>query len=110
MFGQRAREIVMLLRMISALLASAFVLPVRGADAQPNVPDVSGVWAHPFLGFESPVSGLGPVRNKSRLPSGQSNNGEMVGDYTNPVLKPAAAEAVKKLGEISLSGHAFPDP
>jgi len=100
----------MLLRMISALLASAFVLPVRGADAQPNVPDVSGVWAHPFLGFESPVSGLGPVRNKSRLPSGQSNNGEMVGDYTNPVLKPAAAEAVKKLGEISLSGHAFPDP
>src|ERR1700692_3573414 len=32
------------------------------------------------------------------------------GDYTNPILKPAAAEIVKKRGEISQSGLAFPDP
>ena len=34
----------------------------------------------------------------------------LVGDYTNPILKPAAAEIVKKRGEISQSGLAFPDP
>ncbi len=34
----------------------------------------------------------------------------MVGDYTNPILKPEAAEVVKKFGEISSSGQVFPDP
>jgi len=81
-----------------------------GAQVQPGIPDFSGVWAHPFLGFESPVSGPGPVRNTSRMPSGQSNGAQMVGDYTNPILKPAAAAIIKKLGEISMSGHIFPDP
>ena len=100
----------MLLRATVALFASAFVLPVLGANIEPPIPDFSGVWQHPFLGFESPVSGPGPVRNTSRLPSGQSNGAQMVGDYTNPILKPAAAEVVKKAGEISLSGHIFPEP
>jgi hypothetical protein len=66
--------------------------------------------AHPSLGFESPVSGPGPVVNKSRLPNGSSNYSKLVGDYSNPILKPQAAEIVKKRGEISLSGLAFPDP
>src|SRR6185369_10279045 len=103
-------EISMLLRAIAALFASAFVLPVLGANIERPIPDFSGVWAHPFLGFESPVSGPGPVRNTSRMPSGQSNGAQMVGDYTNPILKPAAAAIIKKLGEISMSGHIFPDP
>ena len=50
------------------------------------------------------------MRNKSRLPSGAGKFDELVGDYTNPILKPQAAEVVKKRGEISLSGLAFPDP
>jgi hypothetical protein len=29
----------------------------------------------------------------------------MVGDYTNPILKPQAADTVKKYGEIELSGR-----
>jgi hypothetical protein len=33
-----------------------------------------------------------------------------VGDYTNPILTPQAAEVVKKKGEIELSGAAFPSP
>src|SRR6266446_9790843 len=100
----------MLLRAIAALLASVFVSPALGADAQPDIPDFSGVWVHPFLGFESPVSGPGPVRNRSRMPSGQSNFNQVAGDYTNPILKPEAADVVKRLGEISLSGRIFPDP
>ena len=74
------------------------------------IPDFSGIWGHPSLGFEPPLSGPGPVLNKSRLPTGESDFDKLVGDYTNPILKPAAAEVVKKQGEISLSGVAFPDP
>jgi len=45
-----------------------------------------------------------------RLPSGAGNYHLLVGDYANPILKPEAAEVVKKLGDITLSGRAFPDP
>ena len=50
------------------------------------------------------------MRNKSRLRSGASNPDQLVGDSSNPILKAEAAELVKKLGDISLSGRAFPDP
>jgi len=70
----------------------------------------SGIWGHPSVGFDPPLSGPGPVVNKSRLPTGASNFDQLVGDYANPILKPQAAEQVKKQGEISLSGVAFPDP
>jgi hypothetical protein len=81
-----------------------------GTQSAASIPDFSGAWFHPGLGFGPPLSGPGPVRNKARLPSGASNFSLMVGDYTNPILKPEAAEVVKKLGEISMSGQAFPDP
>jgi hypothetical protein len=84
-----------------------------GPDAggpKASVPDFSGIWAHPSLGFEPPLSGPGPVRNKVRKPNGVSNSDMLVGDYANPILKPEAAALIKKRGEISLSGLAFPDP
>src|SRR5215831_17107019 len=81
-----------------------------GTQSAAFIPDFSGTWAHPSLGFENPISGPGPVRNRSRTPSGASNFNLLVGDYTNPILRPHAAEAVKKNGEISLSGKVFPDP
>jgi hypothetical protein len=69
------------------------------------------VWARQYFGgFEPPASGLGPIANRSRLPTGQSNHNQLVGDYANPILKPTAAEALKRRGEISLSGKVFPDP
>jgi hypothetical protein len=75
-----------------------------------SIPDFSGAWAHPGVGFGPPLSGPGPVVNKSRLPGGQSNSDQLVGDYSNPILKPAAAAVVKRNGEIALSGKAIPDP
>jgi hypothetical protein len=39
-----------------------------------------------------------------------SNYNQLVGDYTNPILKPWAAAVVKKYGEISLAGVTFPSP
>jgi hypothetical protein len=54
------------------------------------------------------------VVNKSRLRTGPqagvSNANQLVGDYTNPILKPEAAEVVKKHGEISLAGVGYPTP
>src|SRR5262245_37045018 len=73
-------------------------------------PDLSGIWARSSVEFEPPQSGLGPVTNKSRLPNGRSNLDQVVGDYSNPILKAHAADIVRRLGEISLSGHVFPDP
>ena len=35
---------------------------------------------------------------------------QLVGDYTNPILQPWAAEVVKKFGEISLAGQDYPTP
>ena len=43
------------------------------------------------------------------MPNGASNIGQLVGDYRNPILKPEIAQIVKQKGEISLSGHTYPD-
>ena len=85
-------------------------LPTSKAAGIASIPDFSGLWAHPSLpGFEPPRSGPGPVVNKSRR-AGVSNFNQLVGDYTNPILKPAAAEIVKKHGDISLAGVGYPTP
>jgi hypothetical protein len=86
--------------------------PSQGAGA---IPDFSGLWAHPYIpGFEPPASGPGPVVNKSRVPTGpqagRSTVIRYVGDYANPILKPVAAEVVKKRGEIELGGGIAPTP
>jgi hypothetical protein len=51
------------------------------------------------------------VTNRSRRKDdGTSDYGMLVGDYTNPILQPWAAEMVKKKGEVSLAGEDFPSP
>jgi hypothetical protein len=80
-----------------------------------TVPDFSGVWVHPYVpGFEPPVSGPGPVTNRSRIPAGPlkgvSNPNQLVGDYTNAILKPEAAAILKARGDESLRGSAYPTP
>jgi hypothetical protein len=81
-----------------------------GARNAASIPDFSGFWLHPGLGFGPPLSGPGPVRNKATTPTGASDFMLLVGDYTNPILKPEAAAVVKRLGDISLSGRIYPDP
>jgi hypothetical protein len=61
----------------------------------------------PYIGIESPASGPGPVTNRSRR-NGRRDVYQYVGDYTNPILKPGAADIVKKHGEISLTGVPYP--
>jgi hypothetical protein len=92
-----------------ATLAAAAATPASGQRAP--IPDFGGIWSHPYLtGFEIPFSGPGPVLNRSRSPNGVANFQMLVGDYTNPILQPWAADVVKKHGEISLAGIGYPTP
>jgi hypothetical protein len=110
--------------LIAVIVAATATAPAFGQNVVPaagpansatqgaaSIPDFSGVWAHPsWPGFDPPLSGPGPVVNKSRSPNGVGNTRQFVGDYSNPILKPQAAEVVKKHGEISLTGVAYPTP
>ena len=79
--------------------------------AHAAAPDFSGVWAHPSIpGFEPLASGPTSLVNRSRREGNVSDNRQLVGDYTNPILKPGAAEIVKKHGEMSLAGIGYPTP
>jgi hypothetical protein len=101
--------------------------PTDSAPQAPSIPNFSGIWGQPYLfpGFASPPTGHGPLANTSRrrqiygvdgpLAPGEegalaANNNQLVADYTDPILKPHAAAAVKKHSEIELSGHAAPTP
>jgi len=83
-----------------------------GSQSAAPIPDLSGIWRHGSLPwFVPPASGPGPVTNKSRRKdTGQSNYGQLVGDYANPILQPWAAEVVKKKGELSLAGVTYANP
>ncbi len=95
------------------------------------IPQFTGVWIHPgFPWFEPPASGPGPVTNKSRWPQdpgdpaagtlalpplppgveGVSDYDQLVGDYSNPILQPWAADVVKKFGDLSLAGIVYGNP
>ena len=86
-----------------------------GALGATFIPDFSGIWRHPSLpGFEPLASGprpvLNTVRRRGARQPGVSDYDKLVGDYSNPILKPHAAEVVRKYGEISLSGVTYSNP
>jgi hypothetical protein len=96
-------------------LAMALAATPAVGQTPVSVPDFSGTWNHaPLNGLELPVSGPGPVTNRSRLRGGPQpgvgNGAQLVGDYTNPILQPWAAEVVKNFGLISLAGKGYPTP
>ncbi len=114
------RNLLLLMTLAAAASPAWGQQPAAPAAAQANsgsqhasaIPDFSGVWRHGSLPWlVPPASGPGPVTNKSRRKDdGTSNYGELVGDYTNPILQPWAAEVVKKKGELSLAGVTFGSP
>jgi hypothetical protein len=90
-----------------AILTSVMAMPAWGqaVGSATGTPDFSGMWAHiSFPGFELPLAGPGPVTNRKRAPNGGPTVSAWVGDYTNPILKPEAAEIVKRRGAIEVSG------
>jgi len=97
-FGSIARASTLLAGMSALFWCDA-------AQAQTSaVPDFSGFWGHtvPQIDYENPPEGgPGPVRNT--LPV-VGNNPIWVGNYENPILKPHAAAAVKRFGELEKEG------
>jgi len=91
---------------------AAAATPAFGQAAVPAapIPDFSGMWAHASIpGFEPLASGPTSLTNRSRR-NGISNLLQLNGDYTNPILKPQAAEIVKQHAEMSLAGIGYPTP
>jgi hypothetical protein len=110
----------------AVVLFSSWAFTEGRSQGTASIPDFSGIWGNPYLyGIEPPLSGPGPVVNKARrrqtidvdgrpLPAANaplvSEARQLVGDYANPVLKPEAAEVVKKHAEMSLAGVGYPSP
>ena len=82
-----------------AVLGSWSGLSAQSASA---IPDLSGVWGRNTIDYTAPATGKGPLKNIS------GSRNVMVGDYNDPMLKPWAAEIVKRNGEIAKTGDAFP--
>ena len=92
------------LLILGLISASILAWPAIGVQSSAPVPDFSGPWGRTSLDYEPPPSGPGPVVNtKHRLDM-------LVGDYTNPILMPWAAEEVRNHAEISLRGDDYPTP
>jgi len=118
------RSIIVAAATVTVTLFSSPAFAQQPNQGAASIPDFSGMWFHPYVpGFEPPANGPGPVLNKKRRRQifdidGQrlradaplvSDLNSLVGDYDNPILKPGAAEIVKKHGEAELNGGA-PNP
>jgi hypothetical protein len=101
------------------LVIWAATAPLQAASSAEQAPDFSGIWTKPYLGWEPPVSGPGPITNKNRRKQMFDVDGrpwpaqtapmvntasKLIGDYDNPILKPTAAAEVKRLGENEVRG------
>ena len=105
--------------LVSVALLAAMAMPAFAQTASPvagtdegaaATPEFSGMWVHPYFpGVEPPAAGPGPVFNRLHRPNG-GGAGKFVGDYTNPILKPAAAAIVRSHGEVSLADMTYPTP
>jgi len=94
------------------VLTAAAAMPAWGetGGTATSIPDFSGIWWHPSLpGIEPLASGPTTVANRSRR-NGVSNYDQLVGDFTNPILRPHTAEIVRNFGELSLKGITYPSP
>jgi hypothetical protein len=90
--------------------AIAMIPPALAASSNAVLPDFSGFWARTSLGFESPATGHGPLANLNHRANGASNLSLLAGDDKDPILKPEAAETVKRLAEWGRRNEAFPQP
>src|SRR5271169_1130611 len=109
--------------LLEVILAAAAVTPASaqtlaptagpaahgGTQGSASIPDLSGIWTHSIPGFEPLASGPTALVNRSRRANGTGNILKLVGDYTNPILKPQAAEIVKKHAELGLKGIGDPN-
>ncbi len=100
-----------------AFAAATLVAPAAAAESGPRVPDLTGQWGRDMLFFEPSSSGPGPILNSVRKADGTMVAVDpccgivnpWIGDHTSPILKPEAADAVKKYADLALRGTVAPD-
>ena len=99
-------------QVFACALAAMMAAPAALGASGEAIPDFAGIWWHPSLpGPEPLASGPTGLRNMiRRKEDGASDYNELVGDYTNPILQPWAADIVKQHGELSKSGIVYPNP
>ena len=93
--------------LLSTFAAAILALPALADDGASGILGVH--WGKNVFNFEGMPSGPQPLRNLSRFPNGKANNGQLVGDYHNPILTPEAAAIVKQKGELAIAGKGFPN-
>jgi hypothetical protein len=103
-------------RVFATLILTGVSLPAF-ADKAAAIPDFAGTWGRNAFNLETPPSGPGPIRNLRRVgkdaatpTTGGGDPIPLVGDYMNPILKPHAADVIKRMGIASASGHDILDP
>src|SRR6266550_1999508 len=90
--------------------AAISVWPAMGSETDGAIPALSGEWGRTVFNLEEPASGPGPIVNRVRKADGTiDDNAGRVGDFTSPLLKPEAAETLRKRGEYSMTGQSIPD-
>jgi hypothetical protein len=92
------------------LVAAVSSTPAFGKAAADSLPDFSGSWVHANPGFEPMDSGPTALVNRARRPNGTGDILRLAGDFTNPILKPEAAEIVKKHADLGMKGIGDPNP
>jgi len=103
------RDFLHLATLAIAATAAATIALAQTAPTK-SIPDFSGSWVHANPGFEPLPSGPTALVNRSRRANGTGDILKLAGDNTNPILKPQAAEIVKKHGELGLSYTGDPNP
>jgi hypothetical protein len=104
------RDLLLVVSFAVATPAFGHAAPADGGrESGAPIPDFSGIWLH-SNGFEPLPSGPTSLVNRSRRPDGVGNGLQLVGHYTNPILKRKAAEVVKRHGSIALRGVGDPTP
>ncbi len=100
----RAPGLICLGLIACATIAHAQTGPFAGWYEIPEIPSFEGIWQRDSIAFDPPSTGPGPVRNT--IVSRQI----WVGDHTNPILQPHAAEIVRANGEADFAGHGHYTP
>jgi len=95
---------------IGFISTAILVWPAVGAEKAASIPALSGQWGRTLFNLEDPPSGQGPLTNTMRRANGTiDDNAGRVADFNSPLLKPEAAQILKKRGEYSLTGESIPD-
>lgn len=89
------------------LTTAILAVPAFAADDNAGITGVR--WGRTAFGYEPLPSGPQPVTNLKKRRDGTSDGTQLVGDFNNPILKPAAAAVVKQKGELAASGKGFPN-